>query len=254
MGVPALPRIMVAPNGARRTRADHPALPLTVAEIVETAKACFAAGAGGLHAHVRDAEGRHVLDTGLYRELIAEMKLAVPAMLVQVTTEAAGRYLPPVQRALVRKLQPDAVSIALREMTSDRDIESAGELYNQACASGIMVQHILYSPEEIVTLEDLVGQGVIPGDDLQLLFVLGRYTENQESSPEDLDAFVNALRESRLNADWAACAFGRHETDCLARAFALGGKARVGFENNFFNRDGSRAADNAERVREIAGL
>jgi uncharacterized protein (DUF849 family) len=33
----------------------------------------------------------------------------------------------------------------------------------------------------------------------------------------------------------------------------LGGKARVGFENNLRMADGSLAPDNAARVREIAG-
>ena len=32
-----LPRIMVAPNGARLTKDEHPALPVTIAESVETA-------------------------------------------------------------------------------------------------------------------------------------------------------------------------------------------------------------------------
>jgi uncharacterized protein (DUF849 family) len=252
--MPILPRIMVAPNGARRTKADHPALPMTLPEIVNTAKASFDAGAGGLHAHVRDADGQHVLDAGLYRELIAEMRSAVPEMLVQITTEAVGRYRPQEQRALVWDVMPQAVSAALREMISDDDMTSAGEFYNRSREAGISVQHILYSPEEIGILADLIGRGVIPGDEIQLLFVLGRYTSGQESTPEDIDPFATALAESRLSADWAVCAFGKRETDCLARALSLGGKIRVGFENNFFNKDGSRALDNAERVREIARL
>ena len=52
----ALPKIMVAPNGARLGKADHPALPVTIAEIVACAAACWHAGAGGIHAHVRDAD------------------------------------------------------------------------------------------------------------------------------------------------------------------------------------------------------
>ena len=48
-----LPRIMVAPNGARRDKADHPALPLTIEETVAAAQASFAAGAQALHAQER---------------------------------------------------------------------------------------------------------------------------------------------------------------------------------------------------------
>ncbi|MEZ5840413.1 MAG: 3-keto-5-aminohexanoate cleavage protein [Hyphomicrobiales bacterium] len=40
----ALPAIVVAPNGARKTHADHPAVPVTIPEIVATAAACFKAG------------------------------------------------------------------------------------------------------------------------------------------------------------------------------------------------------------------
>jgi 3-keto-5-aminohexanoate cleavage enzyme len=77
---------MVAPNGARKMRADHPALPLSLPELVTTAVACHKAGAGGIHAHVRDAEGRHVLDAGLYAELLAELAQVTPDLMVQITT------------------------------------------------------------------------------------------------------------------------------------------------------------------------
>ena len=119
MDIVPLPTIMVAPNGARRTKADHPALPVTIAETVETACACFAAGAGGIHAHLRDADQNHVLDAGLYSELIAEIGRAVPDMAVQITTEAVGRYTPEEQRAVVQAVMPNTVSVALREMVPD---------------------------------------------------------------------------------------------------------------------------------------
>ena len=57
-----LPKLMVAPNGARRLKKDHPAVPLTINETVETAKACYKEGAEAIHLHVRDKNGQHVLD------------------------------------------------------------------------------------------------------------------------------------------------------------------------------------------------
>ena len=54
--------------------------------------------------------------------------------------------------------------------------------------------------------------------------------------------------------DWGVCAFGKAETDCLIKAFSLGGKLRVGFENNFYNKDGKIAETNADRVSEIVKL
>lgn len=249
-----LPRIMVAPTGARRTRADHPALPVTIPEIVETARTCFTAGAGGIHAHVRDAEQRHVLDAGLYRELTEELARAVPEMLVQVTTEAIGRYTPAEQCAVVKAVEPRAVSVALREMLGDGEMVAARAFYHWARDAGIALQHILYTSEEFHELVRLIGRGAIPSDNLQVLFVLGRYANNYESEPNGLTPFLVAMQEYDLSADWALCAFGRKETACLEMAFCYGGKARVGFENNFYNCDGTVARDNAERVAEIAAL
>ena len=47
--------LMVVPNGACLTDDDHPALPVTIPQIVETARKCAAAGAGAILFHVRDA-------------------------------------------------------------------------------------------------------------------------------------------------------------------------------------------------------
>ena len=72
MAVPTI--IMAAPNGARKPRQDHPALPVSIEQTVEEAVQCHAAGATVLHAHVRGKQDEHLLDVGLYQELIAEMK------------------------------------------------------------------------------------------------------------------------------------------------------------------------------------
>ena len=249
-----LPQLMVAPNGARRTKQDHPALPVTVAEIVEVAKRCFEAGADGLHAHVRDVDQKHILDAGLYRELIGEMKRQVPGMQVQITTEAVGVYTPHQQRKLVREVRPEAVSIAYKELSADGETDTNCDFYGWAESEGIAVQHILYSAEEVRSLLRDVEAGRIASKALLLLFVLGRYTQNQQSDVSDLDAFLDALEEFDSVAEWSVCAFGHQETQCLIAAHRRGGKMRVGFENSLHNSDGTVAADNVERVREICRL
>lgn len=246
-----LPRIMVAPNGARLTRTDHPAIPVTIPQIVATAVACARAGADGLHAHVRDADQRHTLDAGLYRELLAELAQALPGFLVQITTEAVGRYTPAEQRALVRDLRPEAVSIALREVTADQDTATTRRFFHDCAAQGIGVQHILYDLPDIVALARLVAGGTIPAAGLTALIVLGRYTPGQTSTPADLIAPARTLTTALPGVDWAVCAFGPQETDCLLSARAMGGKARIGFENNRLMRDGTTAPDNAARVAEL---
>lgn len=246
-----LPAIMVAPNGARRGKADHPALPVTIPEIVASASACFAAGAGGIHAHIRDADGEHVLDAGLYAELMAELARVVPGMAVQITTEAVGRYSPAEQRALVTRLRPASVSVALREITAEPENQLTRAFFHDCADAGIAVQHILYSAEEVDLLAALVVQGIVPAGALQILHVLGRYTAGQQSAPADLDAPLARQRANGLDADWALCAFGPRETACLLATMREGGKARIGFENNLQMADGSMAASNADRVSEL---
>jgi len=243
---------MVAPNGATRTRADHPALPVTIPQIVATAQACLDAGADGIHAHVRDAEGRHVLDAGLYAELLAELARAVPAMAAQITTEAQGRYSPAQQRAVVAAV-PDAtmVSVALREMLAEDDATAARGFYHDCAARGVAVQHILYDTDDIDRLAAARAAGTVPHGRTQVLLVLGRYAEGQRAAPADLAAPHARLMAHLPDADWAVCAFGAAESECLLAADRMGGKLRVGFENNLLNADGTRAADNADRVRDL---
>ena len=247
------PLIFVAPNGARRTRVDHGQLPMTVGEIVLDAQKCLEAGADGIHAHVRDGEGRHVLDAGLYRELLDELEAAVPAMGVQITTEAAGIYGPAQQRELVRAVRPKMVSVAMAEMFADDDLAAISRFYYWAREESIEIQHIVYSAGEFSLLSKRMLLGIIPASQKSVLFVLGRHAENQQSNREMLKPYLEVLNSLRHGDEWRfmVCAFGRGETECLLAAAAAGGDCRVGFENNFFHPDGTIARDNADRVRAL---
>ncbi len=247
----ALPRVMVAPNGARRSRADHPALPVTLAQLVETARDCFAAGADGLHIHLRDDDGAHLLDAGRYREALAELGRAVPGMALQITTEAAGRYGAAHQRRVTLESGADLVSIAVREMLADTDPVDAAAFYHDCRARGMRVQHILYDVEDCRKLETVLPEAALHDPALQLLFVLGRHSKDQNSAPGDLAPFMVWLSGRDLTPDWMVCAFGRGETDCLVAGARQGGKIRVGFENSLTHRDGSLARNNAERVAAV---
>lgn len=249
-----LPILMVAPNGARKTKADHPALPLTLDEMVATAIACHAAGADGLHLHLRDRNGGHVLDAGMYREALDGLRAVVPDMLLQITSEAVGIYGPDAQRKVIEQAQPEAASVSLAEMLADGNRNEAIAFYHRCRDADIAVQHILYGPKDLLAMSDLLDTGSLDREALQLIFVLGRYTEGQQSTPADLAPFVAWMKQNCPSAQWAVCAFGKRETDCMAAALAHGGRMRVGFENSFWNADGSIAASNAERVKEVYAL
>lgn len=243
--------VAVAPNGARKTKEHHPALPITPEELASTAESCQAAGACMIHLHVRDDDGAHSLDPGRYREAMAAIRDACgEKMVIQVTTEAVGRYSPPEQMACIRDLVPEAASFAIREVVPDAEAEvEARRFFFWAQEAGIQPQFILYSAEDVARFEDLVSRGVLPPGPHFLLFVLGRYSEGQISAPADLLPFLAA---NRFQNPWSLCAFGPKEAACAIAGAALGGHARVGFENNLLLPDGSRAPDNAALVETVA--
>ena len=243
--------VAVAPNGAYRQRRDHPRIPITRDAIVAEAIACRDAGAALLHLHVRDAEGRHLLDAEAYRDATAAIRRAVgDAIVVQITTEAAGRYARHAQFAVVRDVRPEAASVALREVVPDAASErDASAFFAWVRREGVMLQLILYAPDDVARYRDLRARAVIPEGRDFLLFVLGRHAAGQVSDPADLLPF---LASHDGTTPWAACAFGPKEAACVITAAALGGHMRVGFENNVFLPDGSVAPDNAALVRNAA--
>lgn len=240
--------IAVAPNGGRRTKADHPALPITPAELAQVAAASLDAGAAMIHVHVRDREGRHLLDAEAYRAAMAAIKARVGERLViQITSEALGIYRPEQQMRVTLETRPEAVSLALRELVPDETHEAAfASFLEKLRAQKIAPQIILYSPEEASYLAALARRGMIPFDNLPVLYVLGRYTVDQRSRPVDLLPFLAPGHATF--AHWMVCAFGAQEAGCVTAAALLGGHARVGFENNFFLPDGALASGNQDLV------
>jgi uncharacterized protein (DUF849 family) len=192
-----------------------------------------------------------VLDADAYRAVSAAIRAAVgERIVVQITTEAVGRYTPAEQLAVVQAVRPEAVSIALREIIPDRMHELAGANFLEWLSKArIVPQYILYSPDELRWFAELRRRGIIPGLLQFVLFVLGRYAEGRAGRPGEIEAFLAALPE---NVEWAVCAFGPHEHACALRAAALGGHARLGFENNLNLADGTPAPDNAALIRQFA--
>ena len=249
-----LPKLMVAPNGARKIKKDHPAIPLTISEIVEAAKSCNKAGADAMHFHVRDEEGQHVLDSGLYKETLNELEHQVPSMHLQITTEAVGKYSAAVMRKVAYDVSPPGISIGTAELISSRkpEIEDI-KLYKYLSESGTKIQNILYQPEDIDLLIDLFNKANIPANDAWCLFVIGHYT-GRISYPENIHLFIKKMEEHKINLDWSICAFGKEEINCLHKAISLGGKLRVGFENSLFMPNGEIAPNNHTKVDAVNRL
>jgi len=241
----------VAPNGARRTHADHPAVPLTAEAIAAAAAACADAGAAMLHLHVRTADGGRTLDPGAYRKAIAAVRNAVGTrMVIQISTEGGGIYGPREQMNVVREVRPEAASVSIRELLDGGAPErEVAEFLAWLAGTAVMTQIVLYDAGDVRRWNALRERGVVPGGRWFLLFVLGRYADGNSASPRDLLPFLLADDGAY---PWAVCAFGPQEHRCVLAGAALGGHVRVGFENNLLLRDGGRSPDNAALVRQAA--
>lgn len=243
--------LTVAPNGAYKTHEQHPAVPMTPESLADTAKACLEAGAAMIHMHVRRPNGGHLLDARAYQDATDAVRRAVgQSLVIQITTEAAQVYEAPAQMAVVRDTRPEAVSVGLRELLKPDVPESElHSFFAWLVQEAIMTQVILYDEQDVAHWQRLRTDGVIPEGPWFLLFVLGRYTAGQTSSPTDLLPF---LQRDDGRYPWAMCAFGPQENACAITAAGLGGHVRVGFENNLFLKDGRTAPDNAALVAQVA--
>ena len=249
-----LPRLMVAPNGARLTDDDHPAVPVTIPQIVTTAQECARAGARAMHFHVRGDDKAHILDAGLYREALGELALAVPDLHLQITTETVSRYGPQDMRNVTRDTRPPGVSIGVPEMMpSGAPTAEDCAFYSWLAEQGILTQHICYAPDQLRLLGQLLQAADLPRSGVWCLFVIGHYT-GAISDPAVIDECLAVMADEGIDGDWAICAFRTEEAACIRHAVARGGKLRVGFENSMFMADGSIAPDNAARVREAAAM
>ena len=243
----------VAPNGGRKTKADHPALPLSPDELARTAAECLERGASMIHLHVRDRNGGHCLDPEAYRAAIARICREVgDRLVIQITSESLGLFSPEGQKAAVLEANPEAVSLALRELAPEEaDEKGFGLFLGKLKQMRIWPQIILYTADEAGRLGAMMKQGLIPFDDLAVLYVLGRYTLTRTAAPIDLMPFI-APDMPRFHP-WTVCAFGRREAACVTAGALLGGHIRVGFENNLTLPNGARAASNGELVDVAVG-
>lgn len=242
--------VIVAPNGARRSQADHQALPVSAAQVTADALRNLAAGATMIHAHARKADGSHSLEIDDNLHLYTSLKAAVgDDLVIQLTTEAVGIYHVDQQIAMVKAVKPEAVSLGLREfISSEEDIARASAFFHWLAEQGIIAQYILYCKEDVAQYHRYKEMGIIPQGQHHLLFVLGRYSKGLYSQPDELLPFV---MEHHDETPWAVCAFGHDEHRCASAALALGGDVRVGFENNMLDKHGEVASNNALLISQV---
>jgi uncharacterized protein (DUF849 family) len=97
------------------TKDDHPAMPITAAELAADARACVEAGAGAIHMHPRDGDGRESLAVGVIDATVREVRAACG---VPVGVSTGAWIEPDLERRLAlisQWTEPDYASVNISE-------------------------------------------------------------------------------------------------------------------------------------------
>ncbi len=252
--MPATTMITVAPTGAETAKADVPALPVTLDELVRTAKACEGIGAGVVHVHVRDAAAAPTLDLGLLTDTVAALRENTD-LVVQLSTGGAVTD-PEADRLRALDAGPDAASCSMGTVNFGSDVflnrwDFIVELHTAMRDREIVPEYEIFDLGQLATLTRLLDKHGPPyGGHVHCDFVMG-VPGGMPGTPAALVAAVQALP---AGATFSATGVGRTTLPVMLAALSAGGHLRVGMEDTLTYGPKEPVRDNAQLVARAAGL
>jgi 3-keto-5-aminohexanoate cleavage enzyme len=247
--------ITVAITGSVPRKENNPAVPITVAEQVESTQAAFEAGATIAHVHVRKDDQTPTSDPERFARLQEGLRRHCPGMIVQFST--GGRSGKGNERGGMLHLRPDMASLATGSCNFPNIIYEnppalIRELARAMLQYGIKPEIEVFDLSMLYQAVNLVDEGLIPPP-LHVQFVFG-IRNCMPALRQVLEFEVAELKRLMPEATWTAAGIGRHQLEVNRWALELGGHCRTGLEDNVrWDRD--RMADsNAELVARVAEL
>lgn len=246
--------ITCALTGAEVTKEQNPAIPYTVEEMVASAKGAVEEGASVLHIHARHDDGTPTQDAQRYGEILDALKLALPDVILQVSTGGATG-MSREERMAPLTLNPEMATLDCGTLNFGGDeifINTENDII--AFAKGIQERGIMKELEcfekgHVDMALRLHKRGFITGP-LHFSFVLG---VNGGMTGEHRD-FVFMRESIPKDATYSVAGIGRFEFSLAEYAIKDGGHVRVGFEDNLYLEKGVLAQSNAQLVRKAADL
>lgn len=225
--------IAVAITGSVPTKADNPAVPITVAEQVESTHAAYEAGAAIAHCHVRDDDGAPTSDPDRFAALMERIEQHCPGMIVQLST--GGRSGAGAARGGMLPLRPDMASLSVGSNNfPTRVYENPPELVDWLASE--MRTHDVMPEIEAFDLSHIIQAARMADDGrltrpLYVQFVMGV----KNAMPVDervLDFYIETLNRYAPDAMWCAAGIGAGQIVVNEWAIARGGHTRTGLEDN----------------------
>jgi uncharacterized protein (DUF849 family) len=246
--------ITVAPTGAETAKTAAPALPVSLDELVSTAKACEAAGAGLIHIHIRDDDAQPTLDVGRLTDTVAAVREGTD-LVVQLST--GGAVTDPYDaRLAVLDAAPDSCSLTCGTVNFGPDVflnpwDFMVELYRRTQALEIVPEFELFDLGHVAALNRLLDKEGAPyGGHVHADLVLGV----PGGAPGTTESVVTMARMLPSGASWSATGVGRSTLPVALAALSAGGHLRVGMEDTLTYSPGRPVRDNAELVERAASL
>lgn len=248
--------ICVAITGSLPTKDNNPAVPITIAEQVESTHEAFESGASIVHAHVRDDEGKPTSDPDRFARLIEGIRQHCPGMIVQLST--GGRSGAGKTRGGMLPLRPDMASLSVGSNNfPTRVYENPPDLVDWLASEmktyGVMPEIEAFDLSHILKAHQMWQAGLIARRPY-VQFVMGV----KNAMPADREVFDYYTRTvHRLfgsDAPWCAAGIGQSQITLNDWAVSSGGHARTGLEDNVrLDRD-RLAPSNAALVRRVVDL
>ncbi len=246
--------ITVAPTGAELEKSAVPALPVTLEELVTTAKECQQAGAAVIHVHIRDAEAKPTLDLGTLKETVRALRECT-GLIVQLST--GGAVTDSYERRLaVLDAAPDGCSLTCGTVNFGDDVfmnpwPFMCELYVRTQQLGVVPEFELFDLGQVAALHRLLDKYGPPfGGHVHCDLVMGV----PGGMAGDAATLVAAVAALPAGATWSATGVGRTAVPVMFAALAAGGNLRVGMEDTVTFARGRPVAANAELVERAATL
>src|SRR5215467_27413 len=246
--------ITVAPTGAEVDKSAVPALPVTLDELVTTAKECREAGAAMIHVHIRGADAQPTLDLGRLKDTVHALRESTD-LIVQLST--GGAVTDPFERRLaVLDAAPDGCSLTCGTVNFGDDVfmnpwPFMCELYQRTQQLGVVPEFELFDMGHIASLHRLLGKYGAPfGGHVHCDLVMGV----PGGMAGDAATLVAAVAALPAGATWSATGIGRTTLPVMLATLAAGGQLRVGMEDTVTFSRGRPVTGNAELVERAAAL
>jgi 3-keto-5-aminohexanoate cleavage enzyme len=243
--------IAVAITGSVPRKKDNPAIPVTVAEQIESTHEAFEAGATLVHLHVRNPDESSSSEPALFGQVLEGVRKHCPGMIVQFSTGGRGRDQS--ARGNPLSLKPDMASLATGSVNFPTIVyENAPalviDLATRMKENGVVPEIEIFDLSHIYGTRRLVDEGLL-SERPHVQFVMG--IKNAMPVEEHiLDILLGELRRVLPKATWTAAGIGRTQTQVIDWVLQRQGDAvRTGLEDNIRISKDRLAASNAELVR-----